>query len=106
MKVVDGQPHAHGDNELRKPHDLGEQVRLLCGEVRRLKDCYDGYRRVRNRVLDTIVAGNMTAHGGDVMADANLYKLNIRRDTDTFSNLYGISPTRALELGKRETTVP
>lgn len=42
----------------------------------------------------------MAAHDGDVIADANLYMMRIRNDIDTFSDLYGISPTRAADLGK------
>ncbi|KAG0132921.1 hypothetical protein HOY82DRAFT_669246 [Tuber indicum] len=49
-------------------------------------------------------AGNVTAHGGDVITDALLYKgVGGRSDSKTFIELYGITPSDAQKIQHKET---
>jgi hypothetical protein len=73
-------------------------------------------RAIRNRFLDqyrqhkqslpfklvrsSIRAGNRAAHDPDIIFDALLYVNRHRSDPDTFKSLYGITPTKALDIRK------
>jgi hypothetical protein len=73
-------------------------------------------RAIRNRFLDqyrqhkqslpfklvrsSIRAGNRVAHDPDIIFDALLYVNRHRSDPDTFKSLYGITPTKALDIRK------
>ncbi|WEW58687.1 hypothetical protein PRK78_004155 [Emydomyces testavorans] len=92
---------------------MAQQLAHHTAEIAILKESSEGFRKIRNRFISTyrrdvrqlepvemktITSGNAAAHNGDVIADASLYKLGIRRDIDIFSDLYGISPERAFKL--------
>lgn len=44
--------------------------------------------------------GNQTVHGGDAVADADLYITRNRRDNDVFEKLYGLEVSKVSEFGK------
>jgi len=77
-------------------------------------------RAIRNRFLDqyrqhkqslpfklvrsSIRAGNRAAHDPDIIFDALLYVNRHRSDPDTFKSLYGITPTKALDIRDKGRT--
>lgn len=56
--------------------------------------------------LEIIRTGNILAHEPDVIADAVLYEDDLRRDEDTFVQLYGLGWQRVLRFGKRYVLFP
>lgn len=106
--------------ESEKKHQESEQRhRASERQIRALTESSEGYQKVRSRFLSTylrdilgakpveqhiISAGNRAAHDGDVIADASLYIKQDRTDTNTFVELYGITPALAAELGKKLAT--
>jgi hypothetical protein len=80
----------------------------LEGQVAGLTASVDAYKSVRNRFISTykrdvlqndtaadrliIAAGNVSAHGGDAVIDALLYKQGARSDYSVYKKLYGVNP--------------
>jgi uncharacterized coiled-coil protein SlyX len=91
---------------------LQTRTASLEGQVAGLTASVDAYKSVRNRFISTyrrdvlkndtdadrriIAAGSASAHGGDAVADALLYKHGARSDYHIYTKLYGIDP-RSLE---------
>lgn len=82
-------------------------------EMRVLKASAERYAQIRGRFLEnfrtyvvsgapinanTIHTGDNTAHGGDAVADALIYRTKRRRDPTIFRLLYGFSHDEVLKL--------
>ncbi|KAL7275212.1 hypothetical protein RUND412_001861 [Rhizina undulata] len=104
-----------------------EKTTLQEAEIAELKDqvltlrlSMKEYRRVRNWFISTfkrdklnnadgsdiksIQEGNVTAHGGDAIVNALLYKgPDGRRDASAFEKLYGLNPLRVLAIKHKPT---
>lgn len=93
----------------------GEQIRVHGEQLRVLSRSSKGYRKVRMRFLATwnrdilrnatdkdlkyIQEGNIAAHGGDALTDADLYAGFHRHDLGLFLDIYGLSYQEVIELG-------
>lgn len=94
---------------------LKSRVETLETEVSALKLTTDSYMNVRSRFFavflrdhslrcspsdyEVIKNGNTSAHEGDPLVDATMFKKRVRSDDKTFSLLYGISWQRVFEYG-------
>lgn len=103
---------------------LQRKAALQEKKITFLEDCVshlalssEAHKRLRNRFISTfkrdkllketwedhkmIEEGNRCAHGGDVVADAKLYKGTVRRgDECDFELLYGLPPSVVANLSK------
>lgn len=98
------------------------QIADLQSRVKALTQSSEGYRKIRNRFLDiyrrdvlgdigkqglkNISEGNIAAHEGDAVADAELFTSGKRSDDDVLIDLYGLSSSRISDLGKYQTSLP
>ncbi len=89
------------------------EMRVLKAEVRVLKASAERYAQIRGRFLEnfrryvvsgapinanTIHTGDNTAHEGDAVADALIYRTKRRSDPTIFRLLYGFSHDEVLKL--------
>lgn len=88
----------------------------MQSRVKLLSWSSSGYQKIRHRFFETyqrdvkgkinpdgrkrINAGNIAAHEGDAVADAYLYQSGERSDERLFVEIYGLTPTQVLALGK------
>ena len=102
------------EHEARHVKDK-EEIQALQRDVGKLKVTSKGYLQIRDRSLSffrrdvledarrediqKIEAGNISAHGGDAIRDASLYRQQLRRDELTFGSMYGIGSMQVSELG-------
>lgn len=101
----------------RKAALQGKKITFLQDYASDLTLSFEAYKRLRNRFISTfkrdklgketwedhkmIEEGNRCAHGGDVVADAKLYKGTLRRgDECDFELLYGLPPSVVANLSK------
>ena len=101
----------------RKAALQGKKITFLEDCVSHLALSSEAHKRLRNRFISTfkrdkllketwedhkmIEEGNRCAHGGDVVADAKLYKGTVRRgDECDFELLYGLPPSVVANLSK------
>ena len=97
------------------------QVANLQSRVKTLTQSSEGYCKIRNRFLDVyhrdvlcdidsqgfknISEGNIVAHEGDAVADAELFTSGKRSDDEVLIDLYGLSSSRISDLGKYQTSL-
>lgn len=104
---------AEGDRRI----ELMEQ--RMLGYESEMKMLSEGYLKLRDRFLENFskatIAGytsatsiinacDISAAEGNCVSDATLYKPGGRSDTEIFTQLYGFTPTRVLELDKHQNT--
>jgi len=86
------------------------EMRVLNAEVRVLKASAERYAQIRGRFLENFrryvvsgapinpTRGDNTAHDGDAVADALIYRTKRRSDPTIFRLLYGFSHDEVLKL--------
>lgn len=95
---------------------LNSQVSRLTSEVSCLKRFSEDFLLVRCRRIENytkyvlhsldperrarINTGNELVHDGDAVADASVYTTRLRKDTQVFEELYGLSVQDVVTLGK------
>lgn len=96
-----------------------EQAETSQAEYFKYRYCGKKYSIIRGRRFETILRdgnrrrkpdqeriseGNIAAHGGDAVADAFLYTLDIRRDEDFLEELYGLKANEIMKLCKSHSS--
>ena len=99
------------------------QIQALQDQTRQLQDASLGYRQIRHRFLDvyrrdvrritspqtftSIRSGNLRAHAGDCVTDAELYASGERDDAHIFVHIYGLDyqKVRQLAASRNETAI-
>jgi len=124
-----------GRTLLEERHDMKEMMKRLENKLEKtdaavadlqyrvkvLTQTSEGYRKIRRRFLEVyrrdilnevdrqgfkiISEGNEAAHDGDVVTDASLYTPGEQHDEKVLVDLYGLTASQILYLGKCRTSL-
>jgi len=113
------------ENKLEKTDaeqkEMKTQITDLQYRVKVLTQTSEGYRKIRRRFLEVyrrdilnevdrqglkiISEGNEAAHDGDAVTDASLYTPGEQHDEKVLVDLYGLTASQILYLGKCRTSL-